>query len=259
MSKIIQFMHPGRYNCQEDCIKWNCGRHKRKLIKNEIRYIENGSLKNSIGYLWGEWEPESYCKKENGFFVHTIKYPSDVIFNTANSCIDCCSKKTDYLNTDPYVFGDHFIYSNCMQRKYKELQNLVENDIILFGSKSKGGFILDTLFVVDREIKPDEIYSACFKKATYQFIKNDNFKIYKAKMYDPQKAKEIYSFFPCSNYPFKRPVIDLEYIHSIKQGVCYLHKKYPYTKSEDVWNEILNIIKDNGLYIGISTIEPKEL
>ena len=257
MSKIIQFMHPGQYTCNKGQINWNRKDHKRKLIKNEMSYIKDGVVcKNTNGYFWGEWEPESNCVKESGYYVHTVNYPSDTVHNPSDGCKGGCKKTGDYLNTDPYVFGDYFIYSNCLQLTYTALQNLKKDDIILFGSRSDGKFILDTLFVVDRELQPNEIVSDCFKKATYRFIKDDNFKIYKAKMYDPEKPEEIFSFFPCSLSTFERPIMDLPYIHLPKRGVCYLHQLHSKLDSRIVWNDVADQIKKNNLYLGISAVEP---
>ena len=138
MSKIIQFMHPGQYTNQEGSIDWNIEDHKRKLIKNEVSSIKDCVLyKNKEGYFWGEWEPESKCKKENGYYIHTVKYPSNTIGNASTNCRNRCIKSGNSpLNTDPYVFGNCFIYSNCLQATYNALQNLDKDDIILFGSRS---------------------------------------------------------------------------------------------------------------------------
>ena len=258
MSKIIQLMHPGGYSYNEGNISWNNKGHKRKLIKNEISYIDNGVLcKNKIGYFWGEWEPESYCLKENGYYVHTVKYPSDIESGLLNKCVYGCNEPADYRNTDPYVFGDYFIYSNCLQ-SYSELQQLGKDDLILFGSSVDGNFVLDTLFVVDKELYPDEIVSDCFKKTTYQFIKDEDVKIYKAKMYNSEDPEYIYSLFPCSLNPFERPEINLEYISKTKRGVYYIHKHNPNLKSKEVWNQIVDIIKSKVLFMGVSATEPKE-
>ena len=259
MSKIIQIMHPYDYTRKKGNIAWNCGGHKRKLIKNEISYINDGVLYNNKRcYFWGEWEPESECKKENGYFVHKINYPSNIICKTTESCQGGCNGLNKPLNTDPYVSGDYFIYSNCLQKRYTALRQLKKDDIIIFGSRYGGKFVLDTLFVVDKEMKPDEMFSDCFEKATYRFIKTDNFKIYKAKMYNPKNPNDIYSFFPCYNEPFERPVVDLKHIRNIKQGVCYLHNQEPNLESQDVWKDIVNIIIKSGFNLGVYAKEPME-
>ncbi len=53
------------------------------------------------------------------------------------------------LNTDPYVFGPCFWYTNCRQnRNGRFLRTLAPYSIILFGKEKKAVF-LDTVFVVD--------------------------------------------------------------------------------------------------------------
>lgn len=57
-------------------------------------------------------------------------------------------------NTDPFVFGDHFHYTGCLQHTRfgpTQLRYLAPGTVILFGSRVNGGeFALDTVLVVDR-------------------------------------------------------------------------------------------------------------
>ena len=52
-------------------------------------------------------------------------------------------------NTDPFVFGECFRYSNCRQTHCEDLRKLAPGSVILFGSNLGGAFVLDTVFVVD--------------------------------------------------------------------------------------------------------------
>jgi hypothetical protein len=68
------------------------------------------------------------------------------------------------------VFGDAFIYSNCLQHAYSSLRRLSPGSMILFGRHSRAGgrpaFSLDTCLVIDRveELRPrpfdDQTYGA---------------------------------------------------------------------------------------------------
>ena len=54
-------------------------------------------------------------------------------------------------NTDPYVFGERFRYSNCRQNTKKgplPTQRLATGSVIPFGSGLDGEFVLDTAMVV---------------------------------------------------------------------------------------------------------------
>ena len=59
-------------------------------------------------------------------------------------------------DTDPYVFGDQFQYTGCLQhtkRGATQLRYLDRGSIILFGScREKCHFVIDTVFVVERWI-----------------------------------------------------------------------------------------------------------
>jgi len=52
------------------------------------------------------------------------------------------------------VFGDAFIYSNCLQGSYRSLRTLTPGSVILFGrfgrARGRPSFSLDTCLVVDR-------------------------------------------------------------------------------------------------------------
>jgi hypothetical protein len=38
-------------------------------------------------------------------------------------------------NTDPLVFGDRFLYSNCRQGRNRKLRELAPGSLVVFGSK----------------------------------------------------------------------------------------------------------------------------
>jgi hypothetical protein len=50
--------------------------------------------------------------------------------------------------TDPFVFDGPFLYSCCQQKDKPFLRNLERGDVMLFGSRLDGNFVLDTVFVV---------------------------------------------------------------------------------------------------------------
>lgn len=263
-NNIIQFIHPGGYDRREGEILWNRKKHKRKLIKNEISFLDdNGKSKNKLGYFWGEWEPYSIASRENfngnKYYAHELFFPSVDKYNASNISDNCSggckNADNELLNTDPYVFGDHFYYSNCMQNRYPILKNLHKNDIIIFGSRVNGEFVLDTVFVVECRIKNAKC-SDCFKTVTENLLdKESNNNIYKGKMYNKKAKKdEIYSFFPCSDKPFDRPILALEGITKQKQGIHYIKGK----SSKEIWNDIVAAVKSKGLKIGVWAKEPEE-
>ena len=98
---------------------------------------------------WGEWEPESelvrtfYRRPDESLHPRFLWRPYYV------------PKRAGYggfHNTDPFVFGKHFLYSNCRQPKNPGLKRLADGSVIAFGSAKRVNgewrWMLDTVFVV---------------------------------------------------------------------------------------------------------------
>jgi hypothetical protein len=269
--KAIQFMHPGKeylfpqkdrniHYCQEKNIRyWNSkGKHFRKYLKASGEYLCNLSQNTQKGelYFWGEWEGASYYEKLNSdspAYLHkpTLKYkPVKVV-----------------SNTDPFVFASNFYYTNCMQCSKKILRELQENDLILFGSYSKQGFLLDTLFVVKSSKRFEEVkFNECPKALVELTLKQlEKYKdcepeidlcksvkkqneckewiFYEAKMFDDDK--EYFSFVPCNiklegNNRHKRLLLnygnDFIGLAKITQGI----KKLNLFNTKEIWKKIVD-------------------
>ncbi|QGG48012.1 hypothetical protein [Heliorestis convoluta] len=217
---------------------WNDGEHYRKFMKAYGKYISSLNKPPLLGDItfWGEWEPATTFE--------TINYTNDSIKDNIISIIRN-SKRPKYLhhvykikkesgvylqNTDPYVFGDNFFYTNCKQRG--EMIRLQKGDIILFGTPGKVFnketvyMELDTVFVVgDNTIhinKSDYPQFNKFSDEKYQIFKNvvlekiferlnkkngqyfitdteKKFIIYKGATYD-NPVNEMFSFVPCQAF-----------------------------------------------------------
>jgi hypothetical protein len=138
-------------------------------------------------------------------------------------------------NTDPWVFGDGFRYSNCKQhtnntpaRQPSALQRLPAGSMILFGSAVSGGFVIDTVFVVGGKVgvfRPfddmshlgvDPAFEACTLQAltTYEpHIGASTYTLYRGATFD-EPVHGMFSFVPCRVHGepgmrFPRPAIDL--------------------------------------------------
>ena len=89
---FVQFPHPGKEHLPNTGREWHrqCRYHKRKFMQLRGEWIEESGAKQ-LGDLWawGEWEPES-----------------DIVraFNPA-----------------PFIFGKHFLYSNCRSAGWNRL------------------------------------------------------------------------------------------------------------------------------------------
>ena len=51
-------------------------------------------------------------------------------------------------NTDPFIFGERILYSNCRQPSSPRLRSLDCGSVIAFGSEKAGQWLLDTVLVV---------------------------------------------------------------------------------------------------------------
>ena len=159
MPSIVQFFHPGpEHGCDftnRDNLQikaWNeCGeKHRRKFMLHDGDYIENGTKYSGKLLFWGEWEPPSIVEKllQNNCgneFPKNLHYP----FLPNMKKIKEHQKLGDQ-NTDPFIFGNSFMYSNCRQKEGAKLQKLEEGSLILFGSRVNMRFAIDTVFVVKK-------------------------------------------------------------------------------------------------------------
>lgn len=165
--KVVQFVHPGfEYHKRKHVgprqqragvMSWKDGNstHDRKFMWHSGCAVDIGSDADHVDVpltFWGEWEgPSVFWKLDPPedellpSIVHAPFRPAEV-------------PTTSVQNTDPMVFGEAFIYSNCRQPSQPVLRGLPEGSLILFGRLGKRGptrkkepfFTLDTCLVVDR-------------------------------------------------------------------------------------------------------------
>jgi len=162
--RFVQFLHPGGEHKPDRgrYISWNRGKHKRKFIKQDGYYLDenNRMMKDKIVF-WGEWEPQSVVAGEGKIdnpVHHGPKYIYEPYYDLdeakkkdgkRSDSIDC--KGGLLQNTDPFVFGDRFLYGICKQCRKTgptKLTCLEKGAIIVFGSCKEQRFVVDTIFVV---------------------------------------------------------------------------------------------------------------
>ena len=225
---FVQFPHPGAEHAPQKWqigtqVPWNRSKHHhRKFLLSSGCYIDKrGRLRKGQLVFWGEWEPPSNVMKtwsEKGSRPILLQRP-----------VWKRQKPGEAQNTDPWVFGECFRYSNCNQFRGKRrtfLQRLAPGSIILFGStigKERKKFVLDTLFVVKHRYEPgrapktDEAFRVC---TVDTLPSSDQFILYSGATYKLGRD-DMYSFVPCrrrdaSDFRFERPVISLG---------CYMNPK----------------------------------
>jgi hypothetical protein len=160
--QVVQFIHPGfEYGRREHVgprtqrsgvMPWKPGRssHDRKFMVSSGSIVDPSAgddRENVPIAFWGEWEGPSVFWR-----VDSPGKPFPKVVHAPFRPIDRPSEPVQ--NTDPMVFGDAFVYSNCMQAHYRVLRSLNPGSIVLFGRYSRvngdPAFSLDTCMVVDR-------------------------------------------------------------------------------------------------------------
>lgn len=294
---IIQFSHPGKefeikfksrrngrsyiFNSNNDGFRfWNNEKdHYRKFLKNEGWYLENTgnsfdpTPKKGELYFWGEWEPQSK------FMLTGNPYSTQPSFPHAVNEALFSNRGTGKHNTDPFVFGDNFYYTNCKQKqtgKGKKLLALPRLSIILFGSeKNKTDFVIDTIFVVDdgetvqNYLNHPNQYPKTLRESTIDLngqLPTWN-KLYKGKMYDfgnhySKEEPYTFCFIPCmvdcGISGFERPIIDWKKFGLQKPGAYTVLKEINYSSENNFWNDIVAEILNQGFSLGIRLEMPRD-
>lgn len=295
---FVQFFHPGSEATpradRTDEYEWNSGtEHRRRFIRQRGDYLDrNGILHSGQPILfWGEWEAQGTAtpiaiEEQIGGVNDGPRYICDPWYRPVrsnNTGGSSCGENIGCMNTDPFVFGDHFIYSNCQQRTYRDnpsqLQNLPPGSVILFGSHKEGHFHLDTVFVVDdnesHRYRPSdrdsvatvaELTSETFMHITAQPLStiDTEFTLYRGVMYNAEMPTRPFSFVPClpesaQSGGFARPVIEIE--HIIRNTMTQHYALNAFDRASQMsmtrerahvlWNEVRRQVEEQGLCLGV--------
>lgn len=150
--RFFQFPHPGGEHSAESGSVWNPNRpdspHRRKFMLLDGQWVDdNDDLQPGELHAWGEWEPEAklVAALERDGRPGLPRYLWRPYY----------VPKANYKglhNTDPFIFGARFLYSNCRQPRHASLRRLACGSVIAFGSgKTIDGarcWVLDTVLVV---------------------------------------------------------------------------------------------------------------
>lgn len=279
--QMIQFPHP-IWEDRADIrgVKpWNRSAHKRNFIvlPGEAIVAKGDEPKRfeDISF-WGEWEPEAKIVKHFDEADSPITprrliaplFPKDMPESNGDHC---CG------NTDPFVFGEHFKYSNCRQYfrgRPNRLQYLLAGSLILFGGIYQHDFWLDTVFVVKDKLK----YKGCdcqnqkmqdFLGADYPFFHAATLKPIAASR-DMQKLNytlylgqtwwenpNYFSFAPCdvNERTFPKVRLTPKMIQKLSENANNYtvlgEYEEPSPTPQEVWNKIVDEVFAQGLSLGV--------
>jgi len=274
----VQFTHPGgEHHPDAPGIKrWNTGTHRRKFMRTAgISLDATGEDHAGEVLLWGEWEPPST--------VEELEAPGpDYPRYLHHPFLEPRTEFAELRNTDPFVFGDEFLYTGCQQWRGKpqghpvRLRYLRRGSIILFGSCAGDRFLLDTVFVVRDFIDHDrDDYLDVLRGAVpdaYRTVTLDpwyagppdgrSFRLYRGA--SPANAVNgMFSFFPCrrpdgpTTRGFPRP--DLSELSCVNPR---LRQGWRATKLGDVaqaaelWHSVCQAVLAQGCELGVSAAIP---
>jgi hypothetical protein len=218
---FVQFPHPGsEHRPTGASMDWNRRAHARKFLKARGTFVSDGEVQSGPLAFWGEWEPQSrvleaYPKRGDRYprWLHEPHWRLP-------------QHRLLLQNTDPLVFGDRFLYSNCRQARNGKLRELAPGSLVVFGSKLDGEFVMDTVFVVgDRsedftraaagEVQCDDWIRAVVFDPLRLSPKspNETFRLYQGTTFD-EAPSGPFSFVPCRPFvqgdpAFPRPVLRL--------------------------------------------------
>ncbi len=222
---VVQFPHPGPEHDpgSRGRMGWNTGpKHKRKFMRSAGRYVDRHDDEQDADLVfWGEWEPPSTVVET---WIREPPLPSFLHEPTWGGPEPAGFRQ----NTDPWVFGDSFRFSNCKQLTWKgnpsALQRLTAGSVVLFGSRVDGQFALDTVFVVatgerflpgtSADLDVDDAFRVCTVESLLTSGGTDApLTLFRGATRDHPVAG-MYSFVPCrlsdSEQPrFARPAIEL--------------------------------------------------
>jgi hypothetical protein len=106
---VVQFPHPGpEYNPKNSQrMAWNTEAHARKFLRSPGRYRDqDGVLREGDLVFWGEWEPPSRVVERWPRAGKLPRFLHEPVWGSPG-------RTRPRQNTDPWVFGDAFLYSNC--------------------------------------------------------------------------------------------------------------------------------------------------
>jgi hypothetical protein len=264
---FVQFPHPGSEHNPGKAARqpWNKGKHRRKFLRCTGRYADgDGATRSALVVFWGEWEPPSYVIKQWSKDGHLPRFLHDPVWEYSTD-------REPRQNTDPWVFGDCFVYSNCKQLSQYALRTLTRGTVILFGSGLNADFVLDTVFVVrdsqrllpKHPPKVDEPFRVCTIEPLASDAKcsGDAFVLYRGATFDAP-VEGMYSFVPCrpadcAGPRFLRPAITLakEYLNPSSTQTPRARPR-SLAQVQDQWEAVRRQVINASCSLGVSFSTP---
>jgi len=241
---------------------WNNGPHRRKFVVAEGRCRETPQASDRTGPMtfWAEWEPHSIATP----LILSGEHGPNATPSFAHEPF-LVRGTTGVQNTDPFVFGDCFWFTNCHQRRYVRLRKLDRGAVVLFGTTYRQYFAVDTVFVVETACTPDDylrtptLAPEQLRLATLDLHglaeNNRDFVFYKGKT---PSGGPPFSFVPCRPVehggPRGHPRLMLDRaefsIRGNTQGVSRIPRTTDMEALSDLWRRLAEQCLVQNLHLG---------
>jgi hypothetical protein len=171
-------------------------------------------------------------------------------------------------NTDPFVFGERFLYTLCRQDSNGRLRRLAPGSLILFGSCKRRAFVLDTAFVVADSVdhtratydhvavpRTNAVFTATTLDPMYAWPNTNGGRLYFSATADAPVG-QMFSFVPClpadERSAFARPEVVLPDL--INPTLAMQARTTCFTELDsltDVWRSVVQQVVTRGLALGV--------
>lgn len=273
MPSFVQFPHPGREHRPQPpqvgtVMPWNVGDHRRKFLRAHGRYLVDGREHAGAFAFWGEWEPQSRVVDAWPADGDKPRFLHEPLFEAPPDGVE-------HQNTDPYVFGDRFLYTNCRQLRSPALRRLEPGSLILFGSGRGEGFILDTVLVVgddgidytfgDLDVAGDQLTDDVIFRplASLARYRGRQCRAYHGASWD-MPHDGLFSYVPSrpvqGDARFARPLLQprgaLQDLINPRLRMAARIRDVSTGQIAAAWNQVRDLVEDQGLALGVHADPP---
>jgi hypothetical protein len=274
---VVQFLHPGREHVPSagvSTMDWNQGKHRRKFLRVAGRCLDRqDALRSGTVSVWAGWEAQSrVLERHAGPAGKLPRFVHEPILARP-------TRREVRQNTDPYVFGEAFLYSNCRQFSGRgrptRLQHLAAESLILFGAHLAGRFVLDTVLVVASRT-PYTFgdvgrlrcpVSPAFRVATLEPLADLpdghawSAQLYRGVMYQDSQRGRMFSFAPArlDGARFSRPALRRSRFVNPDMTQGFKITTASTTTVQAVWEEVVCQVRDHDHDLAIHLTEPELL
>jgi hypothetical protein len=231
--------------------------------------VRDAEVEGELAF-WGEWEPPSHIERS---WSSDARRPR-VLHRPHWG--DPTPASRFRQNTDPWVWGETMMYSNCKQVVTPSMKKLTIGSVICFGSTIGGQFCVDTVFVVgsSKEWRPrdatpsdvDEAFITCTagSLASHVNTSDQRLTLYRGATFE-DPVEGMFSFVPArltddEDPRFERPAIHIpDFINPAnRQSTLGSKRELPISAVRDAWLRVRDQVLDQDLVLATHIATPEK-